>query len=394
MISIKQVVIISLSILPSHLFGQEIFSFNQGGTAQTNYHLTIPYVNVKEKIIIQVTIGDRERRFIVDTGAPTMIIPELKKELKSEVVKVVPITDANQEKDSLETVCLASISIDSIVFNDIPAVVAKSSSIFECFEVEGIIGSNLLRNSVVQFDHNDQIIKLVDKPDKLSLSGKQYADLSLDDQNSPIITIKLKNKRKVMEEVLFDTGMQGLYDVSLGKLEALQQYKTFEFIAEGHGSNTFGLLGLAKGATHYKLHLPTMEINGVDLLNITTETVLGNNSSIGSKLLRFGIVTLDYPNQKFYFEPYVDGDIDVDEKQFPLSIVPADDRLFVGIVWDEALSKKINIGDQVIAIDGVNYESISICDYLTSQILEGKDKVMLTTKNELGEIQDTSIERR
>ena len=188
--------------------------------------------------------------------------------------------------------------------------------------------------------------------------------------------------------------MQCLYYVSLCKLEALQQYNTFEFIGEVYGSNTFGLYGLAKDATHYNLRLQTMEINGADLLNITTETVLSNNSSIGSRLLRYGIVTLDYPNQKFYFEPYADGDIDVHEKQFPLSIVPADNKLFIGIVWDERLSKKISSGDQVMAIDGVNYESISICDYLTSQILEDKDKVMLTTKNELGEIKDIPIERR
>jgi PDZ domain-containing secreted protein len=103
---------------------------------------------------------------------------------------------------------------------------------------------------------------------------------------------------------------------------------------------------------------------------------------------------VDYKNKNFYFIPFSSNEIDVREKQFAISFVPKNNKLFVSTLWENYLYDKISAGDQVISIDGVNYENVSICDLILKSILADKDKINLKTKNKAGAIIETLIERK
>jgi len=64
--------ILTLTTLNFNLSAQS-FSFNQGGFSEPDYFIELPYKNVKGKIIIEVKIENQLRKFILDTGAPTVI---------------------------------------------------------------------------------------------------------------------------------------------------------------------------------------------------------------------------------------------------------------------------------------------------------------------------------
>lgn len=372
---------------------QAPFTLNGGGTDQAQYFAALPYESINEKIIIKARINDKTYRFLLDTGAPTTISTQLSETLKPALVAQIPVWDVNNARDSMMVVSLNEIFVGDIAFKNIPALVAKPNIAFECFELDGIIGSNLMRNSILQIDERNKQMVLTDDVKRLNLSAKQASKLWLDRQSSPIIQIKLKNKNQAKEQLLFDTGMQGLYDVSMRHLATFQKHKLFETLGKGVGSNAMGLHGMAKDTTIYRLRLPVMEINGHKLLNIVTETTLDDNSRIGASLLQYGVVTVDYKHKKFYFSPYTLTDTDTREKRFPINIVPKGDQIFIGTVWSDALSSKISAGDQVIAIDGVNYEKTDLCALFLAPILKGKDSMRISTKNREGKIVETFLRR-
>jgi PDZ domain-containing secreted protein len=66
----------------------------------------------------------------------------------------------------------------------------------------------------------------------------------------------------------------------------------------------------------------------------------------------------------------------------------------VGIVWDTTLDGKVKAGDQIIAIDEISYENIDVCDLITKESTNSKEKITLTTKNQAREIQKTIIEKK
>lgn len=63
------------------LSGQSIFTFNQGFADNKNYLINLPYTQTAGKIMIDVVINNQTRKFILDTGAATVISDKLFKEL-------------------------------------------------------------------------------------------------------------------------------------------------------------------------------------------------------------------------------------------------------------------------------------------------------------------------
>lgn len=390
----RLITILILIFISQFCFGQNSFTLNNGGTTQTNYYSTLQYEKAHEKIILNAKIKGKTYTFILDTGAPTTISTELLEELKPSIITKISVSDANQSNDSMTVVSLDEIILGDIVFKDIPTLVAKPNVLFDCFQVDGFIGSNLLRNSILQIDESNRKVIITDDVKSLNLNPKQSSKMFLNSQSSPFIWVQLKNKKTAKEQLLFDSGMEGLYDLSLHHLEIFQKHNIFEELGKGIGSNLFGLHGIGKDTAIFRLRLPIMEINGSNLLNITTETTLSSNSRIGASLLQYGVVTVDYKNKKFYFNPYTQNDINVSTKEFGISFIPKDNKLFINIIWDSDLTKQINVGDQIIEIDGINCEHINICDLLVKRPFSKKDKIRLTIKNSVGSIVETTIERK
>jgi hypothetical protein len=126
---------------------------------------------------------------------------------------------------------------------------------------------------------------------------------------------------------------------------------------------------------------------------ISTESSTDPYSKIGHELLKYGKVTVDYTHKKFYFEPYKTS-IDLTEKAFPISLKFEGNKLLIGTIWGEKYAQLIQIGDQILSIDGVNCETFNPCDWLIKgSLLDEKDKAQLVVKTKTGKIVDILMER-
>ena len=371
-------------------FGQE-FSFNQGGAIHKDYYDVITYETNNDKIFINVEINGKKRKFLFDTGSTTLISESLFREINPALIYKQVVVDMFKNKDTLKVVSLNDLKLGSIIFNDIPASVIQSSpDWFKCLNVEGIIGSNILRNSIVQISSINHTVTITDNQKKLTLSKDNISKLKLIKSSYPFIKISIN---KIPLEVIFDTGNGAFFSLSNGMMNNIikgEKNKPFETISTGFGANSFGLFGAENNTEMFRLRIPLLQINKGKFENTIVETSSIVQSSIGSELLKYGTVTLDYLNKNFYFEPF-ESEINLEEKKWPVSPTVFNRQITVGVVWGE-LKGQINLGDKIIAIDSTNYENWDICNLLGLK-LKDKDKATLTLKDNSGIVKQIEIHK-
>lgn len=376
------------------------FSFNQGYVAQPYYYSVIPFEWISNKIIVPVEISGKVYRFIFDTGASNLVSETLYKDLEMPLLRKDILTDQSGIKDSALIVNMSSITLGNVLFRNIPAGVVNDSNPFlKCFGVEGVIGSNMLRNSAVKLSLRDTILTLTDNSQKLGINPENSLEMQLlPNQSLPFINIALVNINDsigVTEDVLFDTGADSFYSVCMRNLDFFAPQNIFRQLASSTGSNTFGVHGNAVDALHYKLFVPLMLINNASLTNVLLTTNSGDSSVIGAKILKYGDVTLDYKNTSFNFEHFIDENENIYEKTFPIDPIYKNNHLIVGFVWDELLKEKISEGDRILFIDDVDYRHVEPCDLISNPSgLSNKDKITLTFQKTDGSIHKIEIEKK
>ena len=385
MINIRIVIFLLLS---NYCVAQDV-NFNLGNSKELNYYSEIPFEYVNGKIIVSVLINENKYRFLLDTGAPNLITKRLSTILNLESLQELKISDANQIKSTMNIVQLPNLTIGSIIFENSVALSSQDENnlVFDCFEIDGFIGSNLLRNSIIQIDVKNKILIITNDLKKLHLNNENSSKLSLfGQQSSPFIWLKLTgSKDSGKEQVLLDTGMKGFYDISHKNYIKFKDEKIFSEVANGKGSESIGLSGTSPESEQVRLLLKHMKIANSAFLNISTTTTNDNNSRIGIGLFENGIGTIDFINKKFYFEQY-EHNKDLTEKYLPFSRTIINNKLSIGIVWDEKLKAKINYGDEIIEINGKNYENYKLCDFINKSIFENITVSEIKTRNKKGEI--------
>jgi predicted aspartyl protease len=185
------------------LIGFSSFSFaqnldlNKGKTQEQNYYSEIKFEYINGKIIIPILINDKTYRFLLDTGAPNLITKKLVDILKLKSLQEIKVSDANDNKSLMNLVELPNLTIGNVVFENSVALSSNDENnlVFDCFNLDGFIGSNIFRNSILQIDTRNKTLIITNDEKKLKLNKKNSIELSLiGNQNSPYIWIKLKGK--------------------------------------------------------------------------------------------------------------------------------------------------------------------------------------------------------
>jgi hypothetical protein len=135
-------------------------------------------------------------------------------------------------------------------------------------------------------------------------------------------------------------------------------------IAESEGSFSWGLHGTLENQQHLLLNIPELQLRN-KIFNDVIVTTTNGMSLIGTQLLQYGKITLDYKKKLFYFEPF--DNINTDElSERPWAIYPTlqNDKLVVGIIWDKTLESQVNLGDEILKIGDLNIEGMDLCEFV------------------------------
>ncbi|MFY8181446.1 MAG: retropepsin-like aspartic protease [Flavobacterium sp.] len=389
----KPKLVLFLLLIHSFIFGQ--VNFNQGSINLKEYYEVIPYQTEIGKIIIPVSINDKTYRFLLDTGAPNLFSPELLKELKINEGDSINVSDANDQGQKMKFVVVPQVKIGNLVFENQAGLIydLEKHYLLSCYKIDGFIGSNLLRNSIIKINGTNKTIVITNKIKSLNIEKKPIKMKLFGNQKSPYVELKFvgKNSEKASDMVLVDTGMDGFYDMSKRAYMIFEKNNIFDALSSAVGIGDAGLFGVGNSSEQKLLEIENANLNQQIIKNIMVTTTTDNNSRIGLDILKYGDVTLDFLNKKFYFEST--KTIDVKEKTPKFYSSVQNNKVVVGLIWDEKLKMLMNTGDEVISIDEIDISNISLCDFLKlKKEWKNKDRYILKTKNKEGQINEINIE--
>ena len=376
---------------------QNIKTLNKGKVVQKNYNTSVPYNDIKGLVIVEAVIKGKTYNFIVDTGAMSAISQQLCDELGLKSGAGLDVSDSSNLSQNMKIVTLPPVQVGDITFTDVPAAVADDSFFFQCLGIDGFIGSNMMRNSVVKFSYKDKTVSFTDKLKNFTTDKKKSADLLKDKmQSNPYLRINLiSNDTDGTETILFDSGMVGLYDLSLSAYEEAKKYNLFSVIHQAEGAYSLGIHGIENQKEHYMLLIPEINFAGVTLKNVTTTTTSDTKSRIGSQILSHGDIIVDYPGRQLYFNPYTDGLIDLTEKNWPVQPVIKEDKFVVGIVWDAAYNDRVNEGDEILKFGEIDFSGMHPCETFKLDIKPQTDTAVMVLKDiNTGEIKNVEMVKK
>ena len=397
----RLLLILIVLLIPQYTWG---FDWNKGKTDEKNYHVIVPFESVQDKIIIPVTIADKSYRFILDTGAACVISSKIADIIGLKADTSVILYDQSGI-DKLSSIgCMNQIEIAGISFDSIPVIIENENNpIFSCLNLDGFIGSNLLRNSIVQFSSKNQQVILTDQFNKLTIDSTYVTPLILEEYTSiPFFQFTYSPSAKNFKErmgsyTMFDSGSDDFISISMRNLEYSDSVGLApKVLAKSFGSNTLGMNGAAMNANSYLLDLPVFTIGHSVFLNGTATTTTGYSNVMGTQLLKHGTVTIDYINKQFCFEPdnTDKSAIDVSEKRWPLDPAFNGDTLVVGQIWDDNLRRKIKTGDRILSINDMNTEEVKLCDLLTGGVFTNSEKGTFRIENKDKKVISLTLETR
>jgi len=387
----KNVYILAILIfLSSSCFAQRS-TFNKGGIIVKNYYQEIPYESAGGYLFVFPEIQGIKQKFLVDTGAPAQISAELSKTLGLKTISTAGVTDASGNKSELEIVILPEIKLGGLSFNTFPALVS-SSELYACMQLDGVIGSNILRNTIIQIDPIKHLIIFTDDDSKLNLTKEHVTAISFGEpQSYPYINTGFGGK--AVQTVGLDTGSPYFIVMAESHAQKFLKNSTLEKIASGYGSNSRSLSGSQKPDSLYRVQIPALHIAGTEFTNIITETNKSSKTRIGTKLMLQGVTTLDFIHKRFYFD-FKDTGEKPDSSLWPVKFNVSNQKLIIGGVWDN-MKSQINLGDEVISIDDQPTDTITFCEWFNKKSAEvmSKKNMTIKVKDTAGAIKTIRLDR-
>ncbi len=360
-----------------------------GGTTTSEINETIHVEVINELIIMPVDINGHTYRFLFDTGAPFSVSQELHNLYAYDLINKSTLTDSDKSKSSLEIIKVDSINIGDITFTDQTAFVAdfKQNAIIKCLNIDGIVGSNLMKHCNWTIDMQNETIHL--SSHSSSTTPDAFVTIPFKRNAQYDIILDLKIGQTSVDGVKLDYGSNGSLSLpknTFAKLKSTEDIHTLK----SSGFTQSGLFGVRKPYSSELFRADSIRIEDLLLDNILIKS--GKSSLLGGKILTNYIVHINWDNQTVAFAKQKQQDNF--EATFGINI-GFTDKLIVQSVLDNTPAKinGIEANMEILKIDDLDFTSQhTLCDYLvyfkterptlqlTYKTLEGDVKEVLLTK--------------
>lgn len=359
----KWIVICWMFLGIGYIWAQD-FKLDAGKISQKEFLEEVDFELEHGKIIIPVSLAGQTYRFLLDTGAPNIISKRVANILNPASKRDVNVVDANNTTQNMEMVPLPEMRLGSLQFENGVAIVVDLDNhpVLKCYRLDGFMGSNFFKNAVLQVNYTAKKIKISHTIKSFSPQTKGFPMQLVGQQLAPYVALEHQSEgcNEGSEFALLDTGMDGFYDLSNRVYADFKKGEVVKTLGESTGVVSLGLFEKLEPSPHRLVQIQKMKINGLTFSNIITETTDDDNSRMGLDVFKLGKVTLDFQKKKWYFEAPSQNDLTQKPPQFTPTLI--DQKLVVGIVWDEALKAKIQFGNPIVRIDQLSLENLSVCD--------------------------------
>jgi hypothetical protein len=193
------------------------------------------------------------------------------------------------------------MAIDALQLEGVPALVWDSNNpVFEVLGVDGILGSNALRDLAITISSRSKTVHFSNQQLPIAAGYQSPMRTDLDGQSTPAIPVRFGDRAP--ELVLFDSGFEGLCDLSQATSKSVTTSYGVVVRVVRDGAGFFGLNGDAPASSG--ILLQKVQLGGYMMSSVAASVSGDSRSKIGAELLERGEVTLDYKRGVFGFRPY------------------------------------------------------------------------------------------
>ncbi len=304
-------------------------------------------------IVLLVSINDSPDtfKFILDTGAPTMISPEVAnklgihrgEKLPSKGVKV----HAYLSKEPI------TISIGKAkVRNFIPLI---SEFPDEVKGVSGFIGSDFLRFFKVRLDYKTKTLIIARPEYQFPLSNRA---VKLEMKTSfplyfPIFTCEMDS---VKAKAMVDVGSPFSIVIPMKYRDILRDVIKSRGIMASWPTK--------KSVPNYLGRVRSFRMGNFEVKNAMVLSVYLPMPYVllGRDFLRNFVIILDYPERKIIFDPFEKLEIKTNEFSYGLKLHREEGKLVIQGVWEGSPADRAGLGpgDEILKINGIQVDSMDM----------------------------------
>jgi hypothetical protein len=316
---------------------------------------SVPLIPHMGKLAVDATINGEERRFIFDTGSPTMISRELAEELELEVIGSNIGRDANGREFKTDIAIIDRLAIGGATFRSVPVLIADFgiSDPNRCFFDGGVIGSEVFPGSVWHIDAERQTLDIAVNIEALNGSEPTGPVIAarLHDFGYPHAPIFDYSIGGLADRGLFDTGNSDtvtLFD-RVAQDGSVQRAMIQGSVREGRGSHGVSAAGRGKDTDLLRFELEGMRLGETELGRQSGTTRSAPPSLMGLGILDTHSVTLDYTEARLLLHPRSQPEPSLPHPGYALMATDGIRvvQLFQG---SNAQQAGLQLGDRVMAI--------------------------------------------
>ncbi len=371
--------------------------FKKGEVAQQEFKAEVPFEFRLGLIILKVQIDGKTHEFVLDTGAPNVISRQLAAELNIKPTVSQKAKDSQGGNSDLGFAQIPDIVIGGIHFTNTGTAIAdlKQSTEVGCLNIDGFIGSNLMKKAIWQFDYQKKIITITNTKNNLEIpASAKVIPFKQQITGTPMIDIFYNGA--VDKNVTFDLGSNGNFGSSNKVLKEVKKQGKIN-TNYGTGNNDSGLFGQSAADTVTYGIVPEVKFGDLTLQSQVVSFTEKKARTIGTKIFENYRLIIDWTAEEITMIPVKEFDF-AQLKTFGLSPQFKDNKLYIGFIYHGSNTEQqgIAIGDQILEVNGKDIRTCTIeqwCEFLnngffpadtetnTLRLLKnGEEKVFTLTK--------------
>lgn len=328
----------------------------------------------KDLIFVPVTIHGKKYQFLFDTGAPLSISKQLQNDYAFKIISKGNIIDSDHNRSTVNWARVDSLNIGDVLFMNQTAFIGDfdANPILSCLEVDGIIGSNLIKQCNWTLDQENKSLLLYSNIDMDAFNESITIPFKTDYQYN--IFIDLNFGKATVRKILLDFGSNGSISLNNDIFTQLEDKGIISKPFLEKGVIQSGIIGDTVNLSRKITFTDSVSIDSISLKKVMLRT--GKTSLVGNDFLSRFKVTIDWVNKNLYL--IENGKIPDSNCHpgFRLGYL-SNEGVYVQSVIEQsnAYKKGVRPNMKVLEIDSLDFENgNNFCDYVNHEL---RDKIFL-----------------
>ncbi|REC63896.1 hypothetical protein DRF65_04125 [Chryseobacterium pennae] len=325
---------------------------------------TVEKINLKYSTdlpFVKVSINGKIYNFLLDTGAPTVISTAVYTDLGLEKKYKSSVKDSQKNKQDQIFTVLPEMIVDQLVFKNIGVMVMDlTATEFECFKVDGILGSNQMAKLFWRINYDENSLEATRDLSRFDLTGYDIIiPFDVKDQKTPIIKASILDQKI---NFTFDTGSSGNIKITNNNYNSKKVTEKIDV----YGNSSVGAFGAGNPVSGYIFKASNIAVGNKTFNKAMVAT--GSSNLIGNDFLKNFVFVLDWEGRKIYMKQIKEASYKLESFGFGYRFI--DSKPTVVYVLQEE-NFPLMVGDSIISINNINLDNLDkegVCHYFLNRV--------------------------